>query len=66
MSINDSSKLIKIREAAEMLGVNPETLRVLSVLSKSMSHKQAVMLTSQITGVSKNQLYKITMLQAKG
>jgi len=25
--MNDNTKLIKIREAAEMLGINPETLR---------------------------------------
>ncbi|OGD08832.1 hypothetical protein A2397_05300 [Candidatus Amesbacteria bacterium RIFOXYB1_FULL_44_23] len=25
--MNDNSKLIKIREAAELLGINPETLR---------------------------------------
>ncbi len=39
--------------------VNPEALRILSLLSKTLSHREAVILTAQITGISKNVLYKI-------
>lgn len=41
--------------------INPKVLAVLQLLSKHVSHKQAVLLTSQITGVSKNQLYKSSL-----
>lgn len=41
------------------VGVNSEALRILSLLAKDLSHKQAVILTAKITGISKNMLYKI-------
>jgi len=51
--------VILVKGTVKDISINPETLRILNLLSKSMSHKQAVLLTAQITGVSKNKLYKI-------
>lgn len=48
-------------EATSDMELSPEVLRILELLSKNMSHKLAVTLTAQITGASKNQLYKINL-----
>jgi 16S rRNA (cytidine1402-2'-O)-methyltransferase len=46
--------IIKDKGAA----IDPETLRILNLLSENMPHKQAVILTAKITGANKNILYK--------
>ncbi|OGT09643.1 MAG: 16S rRNA (cytidine(1402)-2'-O)-methyltransferase [Gammaproteobacteria bacterium RBG_16_37_9] len=51
--------VILVKGTSKEAIINPEVLRILELLSKNMSHKQAVALTSEITGVNKNQLYKI-------
>jgi len=38
--------------------LDPQTLRILELLAKTLPFKQAVTLTAQITGANKNQLYK--------
>ncbi len=39
--------------------IDSEAVRVLNILRAELSHKQAVVLTAQITGASKNQLYDL-------
>ena len=51
--------VILVKGSSKDIEINPEVLRILELLSKHMSHKQAVALTSEITGANKNQLYKI-------
>ena len=41
--------------------INPEVVRILKLLAKNLSAKQAVVLTAQITGAKKNQLYQILL-----
>lgn len=50
--------VILIKGAAEPT-INPEVVRILKLLAKHLPAKQAVVLTAQITGVKKNQLYQL-------
>jgi len=53
--------VILVSGANKEVGITHEVKRVLDLLLKNMSHKQAVTLTAQITGASKNKLYKINL-----
>ncbi len=46
--------------------ISPEALRVLDILSKEVSLKQAIALTAQITGVRKNQLKQKNIQPGRG
>lgn len=47
-----------IDHVANNRALDPQTLRILELLAKTLPFKQAVTLTAQITGANKNQLYK--------
>lgn len=51
--------VILIKGVSQKLAINQETWRILNLLLKNMSKKQAVIITAKITGVSKNELYKL-------
>jgi len=53
--------VILIKGAAKNIEINHETLKIFDLLAKNMPRKQAIILTSEITGVKKNKLYKLSI-----
>lgn len=51
--------VILVKGAEKTATINPEILRILELLAKELSSKQAASLTAQITGANKNQLYRL-------
>lgn len=51
--------VILVKGAEKTVTINPEILRILNLLAKDLSSKQAATLTAQITGANKNQLYRL-------
>lgn len=51
--------VILVRGAEEVQAIDQEVTRIFDLLVENMSHKQAVILTSKITGINKNRLYKV-------
>ena len=53
--------VILVHGAAKMVEVDVEIMRILQILAKDLPSKQAAILAAQITGVNKNQLYKLLL-----
>lgn len=53
--------IVLVRGAEKKIKINPEILRILKLLAKDLSSKQAAALTAQITGANKNQLYQLLL-----
>lgn len=51
--------VILVKGVEKTVTINPEILRILKLLAKDLSSKQAATLTAQITGANKNQLYRM-------
>lgn len=51
--------VILVKGAEKTVKINPEILRILKLLAKDLPSKQAAALTAQITGINKNQLYRL-------
>ena len=53
--------IVLVRGAEKKIKINPEILRILKLLAKDLSSKQAAALTAQITGANKDQLYQLLL-----
>lgn len=56
--------VILVHGAAKTIEVDAEIMRILQILAKELPSKQAATIASQITGINKNQLYKLVLLQS--
>ncbi|MBU0744921.1 MAG: 16S rRNA (cytidine(1402)-2'-O)-methyltransferase [Gammaproteobacteria bacterium] len=53
--------VILIEGASKEVTIDPEVMRIFDLLLGNIPHKQAVALAAEITGVSKNELYKASL-----